>query len=453
MTTYEKIGLDYILNNLNTVTLLGKKKIKNLKFLTDSNSIENEYYFMEEVNKFITENKDLDRDIKRKLLNIKDITNTIDRLAEGYILDDIELFEIKIFAMSSQELYKIIGNDLPFISPKNLEKVVEILDPEKTGIASFHIYSSYSPELYSIREEIKREKDNESLYEREMIIEDRIRKELSKKLRIYKEAILASLEKVGHLDLILAKLKQNQELELKKPIIGLETKYKEVFNPKVLKTLENSSRSYQKIDLEIGDSVTVITGANMSGKTLSLKTLALCQYMCQLGFFIPATSSEIKLVDEIYLTVGDFQSLESGLSSYAAEMLELNRIILFVRRGVKPLILIDELARTTNPQEGRAIVQSVIQILKEYNARAIITTHYDKIGKDIKRLRVKGLKHSEIPENISEKNIENYIDYSLIEDNLDKVPEEALSIAKLLNIDEEIIKRAYGYLKGGNTDV
>ncbi|MEG0135350.1 MAG: hypothetical protein RR682_04995, partial [Cetobacterium sp.] len=170
-------------------------------------------------------------------------------------------------------------------------------------------------------------------------------------------------------------------------------------------------------------------------------------------FFIPATSSEIKLVDEIYLTVGDFQSLESGLSSYAAEMLELNRIILSVRRGVKPLILIDELARTTNPQEGRAIVQSVIQILKEYNARAIITTHYDKIGKDIKRLRVKGLKHSEIPENISEKNIENYIDYSLIEDNLDKVPEEALSIAKLLNIDEEIIKRAYGYLKGGNTDV
>lgn len=184
----------------------------------------------------------------------------------------------------------------------------------------------------------------------------------------------------------------------------------------------------------------------MSGKTLTLKTLGLIQVMAQTGFFVPAESAELQLLDDICISIGDLQSLEEGLSSFAAEMLEIDGIVKKIKKGVRPLVLIDELARTTNPEEGRALLKSVIKLLDKYSIEAIITTHYDDIGKDVTKLRVVGIKKDELLENIDYKNIESYIDYSLVEVDDGDVPEEALTIAKLLKIDDEIIQNAYEYL-------
>ena len=62
------------------------------------------------------------------------------------------------------------------------------------------------------------------------------------------------------------------------------------------------------------------------------------------------------------------------------------------------------------------------------------------------KLRVKGIKKDELEDDVSYKNIEDYIDYSLVEVNDESVPEEALTIGKLLKIDENIINNAYKYL-------
>ncbi|MGL5426924.1 MAG: MutS-related protein, partial [Cetobacterium sp.] len=218
------------------------------------------------------------------------------------------------------------------------------------------------------------------------------------------------------------------------------------FNPKVLKSLEEKERVYQKVDISLGKRVTVITGANMSGKTLTLKTLGLIQVMAQTGFFVSAESAELQLLDDICLSIGDSQSLEEGLSSFAAEMLEIDGIVKKIKKGVRPLVLIDELARTTNPEEGRALLKSVVKILDRYSIEAIITTHYDDIEKDVTKLRVVGIKKDILLESVDYKNIEDYIDYSLVEVDDGDVPEEALTIAKLLKIDDEIIKNAYEYL-------
>lgn len=452
MKVYEKIGLDYIFENLEVITSIAKKKVSKIEFLTDISSIYQEYDNIEKTKEYFGKNIEKIKKINRKLMEIKDITNTLIRLKEGYILDDIELFEIKIFSMISQDILENLTEEVHFISPKDLKNVIEILDPDNLGVASFHIYNSYSEELRRIREKLKTTNDP-LLYEQEMGIEDLIRKDLSSQLRFYAEDLMYSIDKISYLDLILAKNKQIDELNLIRPKISGKTKYKNIFNPKVLNHLNSRGRNYQKIDIAIDEKVTVITGANMSGKTLTLKTLALCQYLCQMGFYVPAEWAEIKLVDGVFLNIGDNQSIDSGLSSYASEMLEINRIIYSIKNGLKPLVLIDELARTTNPQEGKAIVRSIIDILYKMNIESVITTHYDGIGTDIYRLRVRGLKFLDIPKNISEKNIEDYIDYSFVEDNLDKVPEEALAIAKLLQIDSEIINRAYTHLKGGNTDV
>lgn len=447
MTNYEKIGLDYIFENLDLVSSLGKKHLKNLEFLKEPEKIKKEYENIERFSKVLEEHPKLIQELKRKLKPFKDITNVVKRLKEGYVLDDIELFQIKIFSMDSQNIYHMFCEILPEYSPKNLTRIVSILDPDKTGIGSFHIYSSYSPELYSVREEIRIEK-NELLLGKESYIEEKIRKDLSKKLVVFSESLLESVKIVGNIDFSLGKIEQNKALNLVKPEIGETTKYQGVFNPKVLNSLKEKKREYQKIDIDLGRGMSVITGANMSGKTLTLKNLALSQYLCQLGFYVPALLATIRPVEKIHLVMGDFQSIDSGLSSFAGEMLLINNIVKEVKNGENILVLIDELARTTNPQEGQAIVKSVIDILKNNQITGVVTTHYDKIGKNVNRLRVKGLKQNELPKNLSEKNIEEFIDYSLVKDDVDKVPEEALTIGKLLGIDDEIIDRAYIYLKG-----
>ncbi|MEG0301351.1 MutS-related protein, partial [Cetobacterium sp.] len=291
-----------------------------------------------------------------------------------------------------------------------------------------------------------KETKDETLYETEVRLEDDVRKVISRKLLNYNQILKSSVRKLGYLDLVLAKANQVLKLGLTRPHFAEKTKIKGMFNPKVLKGLEDKNREYQKIDLSLYNGVTIITGANMSGKTLTLKTLGLVQKMAQMGFYVPAKEAELLIVDEVCVLIGDLQSLEEGLSSFAAEMLEVDNIIKKIKKGIRPLVLIDELARTTNPQEGRALLRGVINILKNNMIESVITTHYDQVGSDVVKIRVAGIKKSEIDDNVTFKNIEDYIDYSLIEVEDENVPEEALTIAKLLKIDEEIISESYKYL-------
>lgn len=442
---FEKIGFDYIIDTLEIVSRLGKRALKGVEFSKDSLKLEKEFENLQSVITLLDNNPKVYTTLKRKLSALKDIESVVNRLSNGYVLDDVELFEIKIFSMISQEIYEILSEKYKFLAPQNLEKVIDILDPDKLRIASFHIYSSYSIELSEVRKAIKETKD-ETLYETEMQLEDDVRKVISRKLSNYNQVLKSSIKRLGYLDLVLAKAYQAQKLNLVKPLFSNKTEIKGIFNPKVLKILEDKEKRYQKIDITLHNGVTVITGANMSGKTLTLKTLGLVQNMAQMGFYIPAQEGKIQLVDEICLSIGDTQSLEEGLSSFAAEMLEIDRIVKKIKKGVRPLVLIDELARTTNPQEGRALLKSVITILNNYFIESVITTHYDQVGEEVVKLRVKGIKKDEVAEDVNYKNIEDYIDYSLIEIDDDSVPEEALTIGKLLKIDEDIINNAYKYL-------
>ncbi|MEG3014231.1 MAG: hypothetical protein RR795_07210 [Cetobacterium sp.] len=442
---FKKIGFDYIVETLDIVSKLGKKTLREIEFSKDRVFLEKEYSNLEKTIKLLENKPKLYSILKRKLSSLKDISFTIERLSNGYILDDVELFEIKIFSMISQEIYEILGEEYRFLAPQNLEKVVAILDPDKNRIASFHIYSSYSIELSEVRKAIKETKD-ETLYETEVRLEDDVRKVISRKLLNYNQILKSSVRKLGYLDLVLAKANQVLKLGLTRPHFAEKTKIKGMFNPKVLKGLEDKNREYQKIDLSLYNGVTIITGANMSGKTLTLKTLGLVQKMAQMGFYVPAKEAELLIVDEVCVLIGDLQSLEEGLSSFAAEMLEVDNIIKKIKKGIRPLVLIDELARTTNPQEGRALLRGVINILKNNLIESVITTHYDQVGSDVVKIRVAGIKKSEIDESVTFKNIEDYIDYSLIEVEDEDVPEEALTIAKLLKIDDEIISESYKYL-------
>ena len=105
-------------------------------------------------------------------------------------------------------------------------------------------------------------------------------------------------------------------------------------------------------------------------------------------------------------------------------------------------MLIDEPARTTNPVEGKALVQAIIKILESQSSFTLITTHYGQLGSHCRRLRVKGFVEDMDNIPLTPQSINRFIDYSLTEDQSDNVPHEALRIASILNCDPEMIALA-----------
>jgi DNA mismatch repair ATPase MutS len=215
-----------------------------------------------------------------------------------------------------------------------------------------------------------------------------------------------------------------------------------LFNPLIKSYLVEQNRDFQAIDINLTQEPILITGANMSGKTIVLRTLALSQLMFQFGFYIPAKEASIKPVDEIILSIGDNQSETSGLSSFAIEILNVNEIIKKAKGGKIILALVDELARTTNPDEGKALVSAFVSIMKKFKTDSVITTHYSGILADCRRIRVKGLNSDLKNSPISAKSINDFMDYSLIEVDDDRVPMEAIRISKMLGVDDEFITLA-----------
>ena len=180
----------------------------------------------------------------------------------------------------------------------------------------------------------------------------------------------------------------------------------------------------------------------MGGKTLMLKTLAVSQLLFQYGFYVPATEAKIAIVDDVMCSFTDEQDQMQGLSSFASEMKRIDEIISTIDTNQRILVLIDELARTTNPKEGAAIVSAMLDILREREVSSFITTHYD-ITTSCRRLRVKGLKDEVMAgNNLNITNIQKAIDYNLIDDVSLGAPNEAIRIAEMLGINKKMIEKA-----------
>lgn len=405
------------------------------------------------------EGRDVCEKICIALAQVRDIRGTVKHTAETCVLDDLELFELKHFALVADEIRELTKGWECVRIPR-LKTVVCLLDPEKTGIPHFYIYDAYSAELAEIRAKIKlfRQQGKETaeieqLYVESVRMEDVVREELSVKIREYHQVLWQALEQVALLDILIAKAQQAKAMQLVLPRLGKEdTCFRGLFNPQLQEALLVGGKRFQAVDLELRRGVTLVTGANMAGKTVLLKTVALAQYLMQFGFYVPATDAEIVPVDEIQTSIGDEQDELSGLSSFAAEMLALNRIADLIKSGQRVLVLLDELARTTNPTEGQAIVNGMIDFLTEHATRAIITTHYSGIVAACHKLRVKGFIEEKIQGKVTLKNINEFIDYSLEEDNAVKIPQEAMRIAALLEVDKDFLSKASFYFRKNEKD-
>lgn len=274
---------------------------------------------------------------------------------------------------------------------------------------------------------------------------------ISKQLRSQVKSILKTAEIIKILDWDFAKamfaIKHNAVI----PTINRNSKVfiKQAICLPLQASMAEHKRKYQPLDLQFSHSVNVITGPNMGGKTTALKTLGQMVLLAQYAMPIPAQDANICLFDNIWFN-HDEQATEN-LSSFGREIVSLAAIL---KKKGKSLLLLDELAKGTNPQEGEAILTALLQYLSNKPCLSVAATHFDKPAhiKKAVQFAIKGIdiKQLEQLEDIDRATLHarmdlfnNLMDYSMVKLSVkDTPPLNAIPIADILGLPEAIINEA-----------
>ncbi len=427
-------GLRFMLDQLELQSSFSRRWLLDRPMMTDGEEMMRMYDMLQRFFDFVNQtDATYLHTLLFKLQQLKDIRTTIKNLSQKATLDDIELFEVKHLAILATDVHRLLlqhkMNDV--VEIPDLEKVIIILDPDGMKIATFYVYDAYCEQLKDLRNKIRLHPEQEELLLQANEIEEEVRTNLCQQLFSYAPAIEQAQQALAQIDVYLAKAIQVNNMGLCLPTLSADgcSYLERMFHPQVKEALAKTKRSFQPVSIRFGKKPTLITGANMGGKTVVLKTLTLCQYLFQFGFGIPAEKAQIDVKDDIYFCIGDEQSIEKGLSSFAAEMKNIDAVIKASRENRKLLALIDEPARTTNPSEGAALVSALIKVLSKKEMSLIMTTHYDIDPDNAHCLRVKGFE-------------EGQMNFTLVEVEDGEVPHEALNIAESLHIDSEWITEA-----------
>ncbi len=348
---------------------------------------------------------------------------------------------------------KLNFKDEAIIGKSQKEKIEELNNEDNLRVSG----ENYLNIIYKIKntDEIDEfEKKYEELTLEESDEEYKIRQDISSEIKEFSHILQKNTEIIGEIDYLIAKANFAQKTKSIEPVItgDLHITIKGGRNLKLEKTLRDKHIEYVPIDLSLNKNVSCITGANMGGKTVSLRMTGQIAAMASLGMFVPCEYAKLCLFDNIFISAGDEQSIEKGLSTFGAEIVNLKEAI---KNSFKRcLILIDELAGGTNPKEGYAIIKAVVNYFKKKDCITILTTHYDNVANDvdIQNLQVKGLSFpdddaADLIKIDDIEQVQKYMDYRLIEVKYSSdIPKDALKIARIAGIDEEIIKDAENYL-------
>ncbi|WKC57684.1 endonuclease MutS2 [Borrelia sp. P9F1] len=190
--------------------------------------------------------------------------------------------------------------------------------------------------------------------------------------------------------------------------------------------------------------VVVITGPNAGGKTATLKTVALLSAMFQFGIPVPVDeNSTFKIFDNIFIDIGDEQSIENSLSTFSSHMRNISCIL--IQATVDSLAVFDEFCSGTDTEQGQALAIAILEYLINISCYVIISTHYNS-------LKYFAYTHEGVINASMQMNLERMEpDYNLIF----SLPGEsfAFSVASNSSIHPDIILRAQEIYSSKKTEV
>ena len=210
----------------------------------------------------------------------------------------------------------------------------------------------------------------------------RILREFSDFLRPYLPELIAGARFIGEIDFIRAKGYLAIQMEAGKPILSQENELKIIKgrHPILEAALKREKKEIVPLTLTLTPQkhILVISGPNAGGKSVCLKTVGILQYMLQWGLLIPASEvSEFRLFDDIFIDIGDEQSIENDLSTYSSHLTNMKDLV--SRANDKSLVLIDEFGSGTEPAAGGAIAETILANIEKKGVYGIITTHYTNL--------------------------------------------------------------------------
>lgn len=304
-------------------------------------------------------------DLQRIRMNLYRKRNELRRVFErvvarlnksGYTADIEEGFSngrrvVAVFAEHKRQIKGILHGESD-------SRKTAFIEPEETIELNNEIYSLESDE----RKEVLR-----------------VLRELTARLSVYASLLKQHYEILGLYDFIRAKALLALDINahypevIDKAVIDLQ----EAYHPLLLLYNQKMGKTTIPLDIEFNDKdrILVISGPNAGGKTVAMKTIALNQMMMQSGLLVPVRPvSRMGIFKQLFIHIGDTQSIEFELSTYSAH---LNAMKYFIENANgKTLFFIDELGGGSDPNLGGAFAEVILEELGRRHAVGIVTTHY-----------------------------------------------------------------------------
>nr|MBD3622237.1 Smr/MutS family protein [Sunxiuqinia sp.] len=210
----------------------------------------------------------------------------------------------------------------------------------------------------------------------------RILIEFSNDVRPYLHDLFGLYDFLGTIDFIRAKARLAIQLDAIKPAMENKAQlfWEKAVHPLLRLALEREKRKVIPLDIELSQEkhLLLISGPNAGGKSVCLKTVGLLQYMLQCGLLIPVDEkSRTGVFDQLFIDIGDEQSIENDLSTYSSHLMNMKHFLKFTNN--RTLVLIDEFGTGTEPMIGGAIAEAILDQLNKEGTFGVITTHYTNL--------------------------------------------------------------------------
>ncbi|MBO6516858.1 MAG: Smr/MutS family protein [Bacteroidia bacterium] len=311
--------------------------------------------------------------------------NASRKLAE--LLDDIDANKREAYSII-QRIYNQASDKKwtseTEISVKDGRLVIPIYAEHKRKIKGImHDESGGGKILYiepiEVLEASNRQRELELERDREM---QRILKQLTGKARLHQSDLKLFAQRMAIFDLIRSKAELAHSMKGSLPIVVKSSNctIKNMYHPLLLRANEQRKKETVPMNITLSDEnrLVVISGPNAGGKSVTIKTLALNQYMLQCGL-LPSCEpdSELGFYKQIFVDIGDNQSIENDLSSYSSHLTSMKYFI--EKSTPSTLLIIDEIGSGTDPNFGGAMAEAVILELNKKRPRGAITTHFGSV--------------------------------------------------------------------------